>query len=333
MRRSWIYALLLGLLACAAPFTALLLPGGNLTTSETVPTVSPAPIEPEIPLETPQAPAPQSEPSDATADLVLYDASVGETITVPVLDFLVGAAACELPVDWPDDALLAQMVASHSYALSLGEEPMQVNRALCAGWTDERVLRARWGEEFAENHNRLTALAQTVCDALLCYDGAPAAACYHSISAGKTEASQNVWLTALPYLQGVDSAWDTTVPDFEVTITYSAEQLSGLLQGLGLQPGEDPADWFGEAVWDDAGYVQSLNVCGESLAGTTLRSALSLRSASFTVAYSDGDFAITTHGYGHGVGMSQYGAKTMAEGGASWQEILTYYFPGCTITP
>lgn len=325
------YALLLGLLACAAPFMTLLLPGSDLAAGEAAPTATPTPPAPEIPLETPQAPAPQSEPSDATADLILYDTSVGETITVPVLDFLVGAAACEMPVDWPDDALLAQMVASHSYALSLGEEPMQINRALCAGWTDETVLRARWGQDFIENYNRLTALAQTVCGALLCYNGAPAAACYHSISAGKTEASQNVWLTALPYLQGVDSAWDTAVPDFEVTITYSAEQMSGLLQGLGLEPGDDPAAWFGETVWDDAGYVQSMVVCGESLAGTTLRSALSLRSASFSVVYADDAFAITTHGYGHGVGLSQYGAKAMAEGGANWQEILTYYFPGCTV--
>ena len=76
--------------------------------------------------------------------------------------------------------------------------------------------------------------------ALLCYDGAPAAACYHSISAGHTEASQNVWLTALPYLQGVDSPWDKTVSDYEVAITYSAEQMASLLQGLGLTPGEGP---------------------------------------------------------------------------------------------
>ena len=67
------------------------------------------------------------------------------------------------------------------------------------------------------------------------------------------------------------------------------------------------------------------------MGGTTLRGALSLRSASFTVDYGDGQFSITTHGYGHGVGLSQYGAKSMAEGGASWREILTYYFPGCEI--
>ncbi len=330
MKRRWIYPLLLVFLASAAPFGALLLPGTPPAASSAAPSPSP---EPELPAITPQplAASPQPELTDAGADLTLYDAAAGQTVTVPVRDFLIGAVASELPPDWPEDALCAQMVASHSYALSLGDEPMQVNSALCAGWTDKTVLQARWGEDFAGNYDRLAALADTVAGALLCYEGAPAAACYHSISAGKTEASQNVWVTALPYLQGVDSPWDTAVPEYEVSICYSAEQMAALLQSLGLQPGNDPTVWFGAAEWDDAGYVRTMEVCGETVGGTTLRGALSLRSASFTVDYGDGQFSITTHGYGHGVGLSQYGAKAMAEGGASWREILTYYFPGCEI--
>ncbi len=330
MKKTLLYAVFLAILAAAAPFGALLLPEGS--TSASAPEASPAPSA-EIPALTPQplADTPSTGDADAARPLTLYDAAAGESITVPVEEFLIGAAACELPPDWPDQAILAQMVASHSYALSLGEESMQVNSALCAGWTDAEVLQARWGEDYQERYDRLGALAREVSGALLCYEGAPAAACYHSISAGKTEASQNVWLTALPYLQGVDSSWDTTVPDYEVTITYSAEQMYTMLQGLGLTPGEDPADWFGAASLDDAGYVAQMEVCGESFSGTALRSALSLRSASFTVTYTEGAFALTTHGYGHGVGLSQYGAKSMAEGGATWREILTYYFPGCSV--
>lgn len=329
MKKTLLYAVLLGVLAALAPFSVLLLPSGSSTSQ--VPQATPAPTA-EIPALTPPplAETPVTD-ADAGADLALYDAAVGQTITVPVEEFLIGAAACELPPDWPDDAIQAQMVASHSYALSLGEEPMQVNSALCAGWTDADVLRARWGDAYEENQARFAALAEEVCGALLCYDGAPAAACYHSISAGKTEASQNVWLTALPYLQGVDSPWDKTVSDYEVSITYSTEQMATLLQGLGLTPGDDPAAWFGKTQWDDAGYVDTMEVCGETFRGTTLRSALALRSACFTVAYEGDAFTVTTRGYGHGVGLSQYGAKAMAEGGADWREILTYYFPGCEV--
>lgn len=329
MKKTLCYAVLLGVLAAAAPFAALLFPA---PATETIPAATPQPSA-EVPALTPQplAETPSAGNTDAAEDLVLYDAADGQTVTVSVREFLIGAAACELPYDWPEDAILAQMVASHSYALSLGE-PMQINSALCAGWTDADVLQARWGEDFSAAYDRLAALADQVCDALLCYDGLPASTCYHSISAGKTEASQNVWVTALPYLQGVDSPWDTAAPDYEVSVTYSAQQMSVMLQNLGLEPGDDPADWFGESRTDAAGYVESQEICGETFGGTTLRSAFSLRSAAFTVAYSDGAFTLTTRGYGHGVGLSQYGAKAMAEGGADWREILTYYFPGCTIS-
>lgn len=328
MKKTLLYAALFGLLAAAAPFAALLLPGPPET-----PSPSPTP-QAEVPLAS-EAPLPGSAvpDSDPAAPLTLYDAACGETITVPVRDFLIGAAACEMPSDWPDDAIRAQMVASHSYALALGQDAMQVNSALCAGWTDRTVLQARWGDDFAADFQRLADLADGVCDTLLCYDGAPAAACYHSISAGKTEASQNVWVTALPYLQGVDSPWDKTVEGYETAVTYSAEQVNAVLLNLGLDPGDDPAAWFGVPDLDEAGYVSSLAVCGETLGGTALRGALGLRSASFTVEYADGYFTFTTRGYGHGVGLSQYGAKAMAEGGAGWREILTYYFPGCEILP
>lgn len=330
LKRTLFYTLLLGLLALAAPFAVLLLPSQRDTP---VPESAAATPPPEIPAVTPPplAADPHAGNTDAAADLTLYDAAVGQTITVPVEEFLIGTAACELPADWPDDAVCAQMVASHSYALSLGSEPMQVNSALCAGWTDAQVLQARWGDDFAANYDRLAALATEVCGALLCYEGAPATACYHSISAGHTEASQNVWVTALPYLQGVDSPWDKTVPDYAVTVTYTTEQMTTLLQNLGLEPEGDPVAWFGACQWDDAGYVERLTVCGTSFSGTALRSAFSLRSASFSVTYDGEGFALTTYGYGHGVGMSQYGAKAMAEGGSTWQEILTYYFPGCTV--
>mgnify|MGYP003370950443 FL=1 len=331
MRKTLCALLALTLLAAAAPFLVLLFPAAPAVQTQPAPTA--APQDEPLPAATPQ-PLPETPPSggtDAGEALTLYDAAAGEEITVPVEEFLIGAAASELPPDWPDDAIRAQMVASHSYALALGDDPMQVNSALCAGWTSAEVLRSRWGDDFTRYYSHLQDLARDVTGALLCYDGAPAAACYHSISAGHTEASQNVWLTALPYLQGVDSPWDATVPEYEVSVTYSVPQMTAMLQSLGLTPEGDPGAWFGAAEWDDAGYVAQMEVCGQSFSGLRLRSAFSLRSACFAVTYDGDAFILTTRGYGHGVGLSQYGAKAMAEGGANWQEILTYYFPGCTV--
>ena len=229
------------------------------------------------------------------------------------------------------------MVASHSYALYCrdqggGEDGwLQVNSATGSGWTDTAALQARWGEDYSQNHARLAELADGVADALLLYDGRPAMACYHAVSSGHTEASQNVWSEALPYLQGVDSAWDRYAEDFELTIEYTSDQFTQAVAGLGIRPEGDPADWVGESRWDKAGYIRSVEICGQAVSGTAVRQALDLRSACFAIAWRGGQFVITTRGYGHGVGLSQQGARAMAEGGASWREILTYYFPGCTV--
>lgn len=314
-----LWTALLVLLAGAAPFLCLL-------------TGSPAAPESSAAASPTAAPAPTETPGwTAARTVTVYDAAAGENRLLTVRDLMVGAAACEMPVNWPDAAIQAQMVASASYALAQSQ-PMTVNSAQCSGWTDETVLQARWGDEFAANYDRLCALADKVCGVVLLYDGAPAAACYHAISCGRTEASQNVWVTALPYLQGVDSPWDCTAPEYEVTVEYAAAQLSDAVQSLtGAAPQGDPADWVGETRWDAAGYVQSITIAGQQLTGTEVRGALGLRSACFTLQWQDGQFAATTRGYGHGVGLSQYGARAMAEGGSSWQEILRYYFPGVTI--
>ena len=249
-----------------------------------------------------------------------------------------GAAACEMPIDWPDDALQAQMVASHSYALyqlahnESSGAALSVNSAQCSGWTTRAVLESRWGDSFAENWQRLSDLAEEVLFDLVLYQGEPAAACYHAISSGHTQASQRVWQESLPYLQGVDSPWDKYAQDYEVTVQYTSQQVSDCLySALGIHVSGDPSTWVGDTVWDDAGYVDNITLCGQTVSGTDLRSALSLRSACFALSWQEDHFAVTTRGYGHGVGLSQEGARAMAAGGSSWQDILLYYFPGTQI--
>lgn len=334
MKKTFRRAVVFGLLALAAPFAALPLAkpaATDLQSTTPPPEVLPEPAATPLPVYTA---APMQRSFNASAPILICDD--GENASVSVQDFLIGTAACELPPDWPDDAILAQMVAAHSYALSLGGAAFSCNSAQCAGWTTAEVLRARWDGEFSTYYSRLAALADEAAGAVLCWEGSPAAACYHSISAGQTEASQNVWLTAVPYLQGVSSPWDADAPGFETAVTYSAEQVYSVLLALGLDADEipnAPADWFGGGVSDAAGYVAQMPLCGQVFTGTKLRNAFSLRSAAFTVAYDPGEnaFVFTTHGYGHGVGLSQYGAKAMAEDGKDWREILEWYFPGCEV--
>ena len=164
---------------------------------------------------------------------------------------------------------------------------------------------------------------------VLYYGSAPAGASYFAISNGMTEASENVWGTALPYLVAVDSSTDLNADNYLYTVQFTTEQMQQALGGLGLLPDlAAPASWFGEAALPPSGYVASLPVCGQSVTGPALRKALGLRSACFTVQYQEGSFLLTTKGYGHGVGLSQWGAKALAEQGQSAEEILAHYFPG-----
>ena len=240
---------------------------------------------------------------EGDADLFLIeDLSTGEVQQVPKRDYLIGAAAAEMPLTWPDEALKAQIVAAHSYALYCRDHASAAN----GSW--------------------LSAVLSDV----LCYDGAAAGTSYFAISNGRTEASENVWGSALPYLVPVDSSTDLSADNYEVTLTLSAPQVQQLLSsGLGIAADSAaPERWFGETTLTASGYAASLPVCGQTVSGTALRRALGLRSACFTIRYQDGSFLITTKGYGHGVGLSQWGAKALAEQGWTYEAILAHYFPG-----
>lgn len=276
-------------------------------------------------------------PADAASVVCFTDQSTGQTVELPLREYLIGAVAAEMPVSWPDEALKAQAVAAHSYALyrrdhSTGENGawFTADPARRQGCLTDAVLHSYWGTAYAANYARLCALVDAVQTQVLYYGDAPAGTSYFAMSNGRTEASENVWGTALPYLVPVDSSTDTAADNYEYTLNLSAAQLQLLLsERLGIAADlSQQAQWFGAPVLTSSGYVDTLPVCGQTVQGTTLRKALGLRSACFTVAYQSGTFSFTTKGYGHGVGMSQWGAKALAEQGADYRAILVHYYPG-----
>ena len=267
----------------------------------------------------------------------IEDLSTGEVQQVPKRDYLIGAAAAEMPLTWPDEALKAQIVAAHSYALYCRDHASAANGSWLSadparrqGYLTDAVLHSYWGTDYEANYARLSALADAVLSDVLCYGGAAAGTSYFAISNGRTEASENVWGSALPYLVPVDSSTDLSADNYEVTLTLSAPQVQQLLSsGLGIAADSAaPERWFGETTLTASGYAASLPVCGQTVSGTALRRTLGLRSACFNIRYQDGSFLITTKGYGHGVGLSQWGAKALAEQGWTYEAILAHYFPG-----
>lgn len=279
--------------------------------------------------------------ADLDADVFrVMDQSTGQVMELSRRDYVLGAVAAEMPVSWPDEALKAQAVAAHSYALYCRDHTgaendswLTADPARRQGCLTDPVLRSYWGTGYEASYARLAALVDEVLDKVLCYDGSPACTSYFAISCGQTESAENVWGTPLPYLVPVDSSTDRSADNYEYTVTLSAAQVQQALAGLGIHA--DPAapgSWFGTAERTSSGCIRTLAVCGQAVSGTALRQALNLRSSCFDAVFQDGGFRITTKGYGHGVGLSQWGAKALAEQGADYAAILAHYYPGTELT-
>ena len=324
-------------LLCAVLFVlGSLLPLAGYRLAKTV-------LGPSAPASSAAAPEPETPdaaslpPSDRDSETFLIaDQSDGAVVSVPRRDYLIGAVAAEMPITWPDEALKAQAIAAHSYALYCrdhAQDPtagwLTADPARRQGYLTDAVLRSYWGTAYEANYARLSALVDSVLTQVLYYEDAPAGTSYFAISNGQTEASENVWGSALPYLVPVDSSTDRSADNYEYTVTFSAEQVQQALAGLGISADLAASEgWFGPAALTSAGYTRTVTVCGQTVSGTTLRRALGLRSTCFTVQYQSGNFSFTTRGYGHGVGLSQWGTKAMAEQGKSYADILAHYYPG-----
>lgn len=321
-------------LGSALPLAGYKLALAALGRTQAPPSAAPSPAG----IETQTQPERALPPSTADAEtFLLADAATGESLSLSRREYLIGAVAAEMPISWPDEALKAQAIAAHSYLLYCRDHAAQpengwltVDPTRRQGCLTEPVLRSYWGTAYEANYARLSALVDQVLTQVLYYQDAPAGTSYFAISNGRTEASENVWGSPLPYLVPVDSSTDRSAENFEYTLTLSAEQMqTSLTQALGLAPdGTAPEHWFGTPARTASGYVSSVPIWGQDVSGTALRRALGLRSACFTVLYQDGSFSITTQGYGHGVGLSQWGAKALAEQGLDCRAILAHYFPG-----
>ena len=176
-------------------------------------------------------------PSDQDSEsFLLADQSAGAVVSVPRRDYLIGAVAAEMPISWPDEALKAQAIAAHSYALYCRDhaaEPasgwLSVDPVRRQGYLTDAVLRSYWGTAYEENYARLSALVDSVLTDVLYYGSAPAGASYFAISNGMTEASENVWGTALPYLVAVDSSTDLNADNYLYTVQFTTEQMQQAL--------------------------------------------------------------------------------------------------------
>lgn len=289
-------------------------------------------------------PAPDPEKSDAFPVLSVFrilDETTGEVAEVAAADYVAGAIAAEMPAGYEQDALIAQGVAAYTNAhylaaLHRADPPAELKGADFAadpqkrlGYVTDAAMKAMWGDHYELYRKKVTAAAETAMQSILTYEGQPIVAAYFAITAGKTtEDAGNVWEGSLPYLTPVDSSWDQNAPGYRSTVTLTAADLRKKLTGASVLVGPKPEEWLKIITRSEAGYVTAVQAGDRVLTGQQLRHLLGLRSAAFTVDYKSGLFTFEVLGYGHGVGLSQYGAQYMAQHGSDWREILSHYYPG-----
>ena len=330
LRAPFLTGLALGLALMLLPLAAL---GDGQGEAPLLP-ASPTPVpEPTAP-----PPAPGEWDSAQTLRVLLKDGTVE---AMSMADYLWRVVAAEMPASFEPEALRAQAVCARTYSLwklragSHGADGADIcaDSSCCQAYISPEDAAQRW----AGNNGAYSAkIAGAVADTdgqVLVYGGAPIQAVFFSSADGSTADAAEVWGNALPYLVAVDSPEGDEVPNYRSTVTLPADDVRKLAAGAGLgcDLSGEPSAWFQNLTRTASGRVESVELGGVSLSGGAARGLFSLRSASFDIAEADGVFTFSVTGYGHGVGMSQYGANAMAKAGSGWREILAHYYTGAEL--
>ena len=245
-------------------------------------------------------------------------------------DYVLAVVLREMPAEFEIEALKAQAVVARTYALRrYSEGGKHDTAAVC---TDSSCCQGYWSpSEYLSSggsYSMLEKVKQAVVETkglVLTYNGEYIEATYFSCSGGQTEDAKAVWGSDIPYLKATESPGEESATHFTDTVFFSSNEFRNLI-GKDL-PGL-PGNWFGMISYTNGGGVDEIEICGELYQGTEIRRRLGLRSTAFVVSAVGDCITITTKGFGHRVGMSQYGADAMAVKGSNYTEILSHYYIG-----
>lgn len=245
-------------------------------------------------------------------------------------DYLVGVVLAEMPASFEEEALKAQSVVARTYALKAsttvgkhGNGSVCTQPGCCQAYISEEEYIKNGGT--VQSVSRVSSAVERTSGEVLVYDGALIEATYFSCSGGSTEDAVAVWGTDYPYLRSVSSPGEEEAAHYTDTVYFSKADFCAALD---IAPEGMPEDWIGEPCFTSGGGIERITIADKSFSGVQLRRLLGLRSTAISMKIEDGGVTVTTKGYGHRVGMSQYGANAMAEAGSMYPEILAHYYGG-----
>lgn len=273
----------------------------------------------------------------------IFDTSQDRIVTIDDREFCIGALAYEMPAGYEKEALKAQCVACYTYFCRQREiqrekgEQEDIRADLSKGqyYLSPQIIQERWGGTSSDGLKRLAeAVDEVFGQTLRTNDGHLAQVAYFAVSSGVTENAEDIFGSECAVLKAVASPYDLEAPGYCTKKTVSRSEFIKTLSGKdsAFNAGKS-GETVGEVRRTASGSVLGILIGGVEWKGGDLRKWFGLRSADFDLAEGDEGFTFTVRGYGHGVGMSQYGANAMAEQGSDYREILMHYYRNCALSP
>lgn len=256
--------------------------------------------------------------------ITLYRSN-GEILNLTINEYLIGAVAGEMPASFNIEALKAQAVVSRTYLLKrIKNNNIIIDSTMQQVYKDNNELKNMWKNDFDKYYSKIKKAVLDTDKIAIYYNGDYIDALYHSTSNGYTLNSENVWSNAIPYLKSVESKWDLNASSY---LKNTNKDIAYVLSLFGI----DDINKIQIVSRDDTNHVKEIKVGDKIYKGTSFRSLLKLRSTDFDIIVNDNSVVFITRGFGHGVGMSQYGANGMANEGYNYIDILNHYYTNVSI--
>lgn len=297
---------------------------------------------------TPKPPEEEKPVPEIARKITVYNTLLVKIEEMDLDEYIKGVVAAEMPADFALEALKAQAVAARTFAYGRmtgvykakqdAHEGADIctNSAHCQAWMSKKSAMEKWSPLFAaRNWGKIERAVNETSDMIVVYQGSIANTLFHASSPGKTENAEEVWSgVSVPYLRSVESEGEEASKGYITTISLGIDQITEKL--LEAYPENEFSEDLLESIrivdYTTGGRVKTIKVGDITMKGTQFRTLFGLRSACFKLESDEDDqLKITTTGHGHGVGMSQWGADSLAKKGGTYSEILQHYYTGVDI--
>lgn len=270
----------------------------------------------------------------------VYRNSSKQIETYPLEEYVRGVVAAEMPIEFELEALKAQSLAARTYIAKrlvdknfddVPQGAMVTDTVQHQVFISDKELQLQWGTQYEERISKLNQAINETSGKLITYNGQPIVALFFSTSNGYTENSEDYWTKQVPYLRSVASPWDQASPKYQSTTVIPIEQLQSKLKVNPTVMASSGQTWLQTVENTASQRVKKIKIGDKVLTGREVRELFDLPSSSFTWEIKGNQIIFHTKGYGHGVGMSQYGANGMAQQGLTAEQIVKYYYKGVEI--